>query len=133
MKKYIKYIVYVVLTLLFVGYIVYARGFFGAETTADRLKAASDGFAIASFLYLAIGGLSWISSTGFFDIFSYGFKKGAHLLVPGRVNDNTGKYFDYKTEQVEKRAGKKTHWATLAIGIGLLVISGILCYFWYQC
>jgi len=131
--KYIKYTVYTLLTILFVGYIAHARGFFVAETTTDRLKAASDGFAIGAFLYIAIGGLSWISTTGFFDIFTYGFKKGAHMIVPGMVKDETGKYFDYKTEQAEKRGDKKTHWITLVLGLILLAISGILCILWYKC
>ena len=103
--------------------------FFGGESksAADVMRAASDGFTVIGFLYMAFLGLGKISSDGFFDIFSYGVKEGIHMLIPGR-NGEVKKYYDYKMEKQEKRLQKEDEQkekknAVLFVGIFLFVVG----------
>ncbi len=42
----------------------------------------SDGFFVSAVLFVGMGGLFWVATTGFFDIFSYGFKSLFVLFSP---------------------------------------------------
>lgn len=105
--------------------------FFGGESksTADIMRAASDGFTVIGFLYMAFFGLGKISSDGFFDIFSYGVKEGIHMLIPGRAGE-VKRYYDYKMEKQEKRLQKEQEQkekknAILLVGIFLFAAGMI--------
>lgn len=102
------------------------------ENTGGRVMAFSDAFFIVGMLYFCIGALHWVSTTGFFDIFSYAFRKGAHALIPGRISDTVGGFYEYKLEKREKRRAKDTpRPSTLLVGILLLAVSAILAAVWY--
>ena len=53
----------------FVGYSAW-QGTDGS--TRALYQCISDGCFIAGFAYTAVGALSWVSTTGFFNIFGYG-------------------------------------------------------------
>ena len=110
---------------------MYIRGLFEAKTAEDIVKAIGDGFTVAGLLYFFLGALMWVSTTGFFDIFGYAFKKAAHALVPGMVQEVASNYYDYKVDKLEKRKGFTQH-SALVVGIGFIVISVILTMVWYS-
>ena len=81
MKKN-KTLLYYVITLV-VGLVIsiplaYYRGLGTAENTAFACRYLSDGLFVAGVLLTGFGMMVWISTTGFFDMFSYA---GHSLLV----------------------------------------------------
>ena len=82
-----------------------------------------DGFFISAVLFVGIGGLLWISATGFFDIFGYAFKSIVHLLTPSKYDAQFPRYFDYKCEQNEKREGKPMTHTVIVVGLIVLALS----------
>ena len=111
--------------------VMISRGAFSKPALSDKIMAIGDGFTVAAILYLGFGALMWVSSTGFFDIFGYAVKKAAHAIVPGMVQDDVGRYYEYRVQQEEKRKGFLDHF-TLKLGFVFLAISAILLFVWYQ-
>jgi len=141
--KFKKYLVQAVVALALAVSVMMSRGAFaGSVTTADRIMAISDGFTVAALLFICMGILVWISTTGFFDIFSYAFKKAARVFVPGAYAGETANYYTYVTGQKDKRKGKqerreeagleaKSEKSTLIVGLICLVFSLIFWGLWY--
>lgn len=141
--KYKKYLVQAVVALALSVAVMVSRGAFAAGVTAaDRVMAISDGFTVTALLFICLGGLIWVSTTGFFDIFSYAFKKAARVFVPGAYTDETANYYTYVTGQKDKRKSKKerreeagldevSEKSTLIIGLIFLVLSLIFWGLWY--
>ena len=91
-----------------------------------------DGFSITAMIYICFGILMWISTTGFFDIFAYAFRKGAHAIIPGMGLDNSmNSYYDYKQDKMDKRKSRPMY-STLVIGILFFIISMALVMYWYS-
>lgn len=129
--KYIKYVVQIVIGLVLSFVIMFSRGLLSANNMKDTVLIVCDGFTIIAFLYIGIGSLLWLSTTGIFDIFGYAFRKGAHAILPGRFFEQTGSYYDYKITKQEKHI-KYTEWSALIVGAGFLLITIILTIIWYQ-
>ena len=129
--KNFKYYVQAIMGLVLAFAIMVSRGLFESTTLADKVKYIGDGFTVAGILYLGVGALLWVSTTGFFDIFSYAIKKAAHAILPGMVQDDVGKFYEYKVENESKRKGFFEYF-TLKLGVLFTVISLILLYVWYQ-
>lgn len=141
--KFKKYLVQAIVALALSVSVMISRGAFAADAaTADRIMAISDGFTVAALLFICLGILVWISTTGFFDIFSYALKKAARVFVPGAYAGETANYYTYVTGQRDKRKGKKerreeagleaaSEKSTLIIGLACLVLSLIFWGLWY--
>lgn len=126
-----KYVIQLVVGLLIAFVIMWQRGLFAAETVADKVLIICDGFTVVALVYLCMGALLWVSGTGMLDIFGYALKKGANALIPGRVFDDLGGYYEYKVSKQEKRKGFKER-STLIIGFLFLVLSIVLTLVWYS-
>ena len=111
--------------------VMFYRGLFQAETAGDRIMIICDGFTVTALLFISMGGLMWASTTGFFDIFSYAVRKGAHALIPGMVRDNLPGYYEYKLEKESKRKDKGAK-STFLVGVVFLAVSLALTGVWYQ-
>lgn len=130
-KKLVRYVVQIIIALLLSLFFMKIRGAFDAEAeTAKRFMGVCDGFSMTAMLYVCFGFLLWVSTTDFFDIFGYAFRKGAHVLIPGMGFDKLGSYYDYKQEKIEKR-GTRPEYSTLYIGLGMLALSAVLVAVWY--
>lgn len=129
--KNLKYYVQAGLGLVLAFAVMVSRGLFSKPSVADKVMAIGDGFTVAAVLYLGFGAIMWVSSTGFFDIFGYAVKKAAHAIVPGMVNDDVGRYYEYKVEKEAKRKGFLDNF-TLKLGAIFLLISAVLLFVWYQ-
>ena len=122
-----KYVVQIVIALLLSLIFMDFRGAFDG---AKRLMGMCDGFSMTAMLYVCFGCLLWVSTTGFFDIFSYAFRKGAHAIIPGMGFDKLGSYYDYKQDKIAQR-NTKPEYSTLFIGLGFLALSAVLVGIWY--
>ena len=129
--KNVKYYVQAGTGLLLAFLVMISRGLFDKGTVADKVMAVGDGFTVAAILYLGVGALMWVSTTGFFDLFSYAAKKAAHALLPGMVQDDVGRFYEYKVDKESKRKGFLEHF-TLILGVIFLIISAVLLFVWYQ-
>ena len=130
-KKRKKYVVQIVIALLLSLIFMDFRGAFDSEADgAKRLMGMCDGFSMTAMLYVCFGCLLWVSTTGFFDIFSYAFRKGAHAIIPGMGFDKLGSYYDYKQDKIAQR-NTKPEYSTLFIGLGFLALSAVLVGVWY--
>lgn len=129
--KYRKYGISLLTGLLLSFMLMWYRGFLSAQNPADRVLIVCDSMTILAFLYLGTGALLWVSATGCLDIFGYAFKKCVHVLLPGRLHDTAGNYYEYK---VKKSEGQKAHRERYALGTGLffLLCSFILAAVWYM-
>lgn len=111
--------------------LMWQRGLFEATGAADRVLIISDGFTLVSFLYLGIGSLMWVSTTGVFDIFGFAFKRAAHALIPGKDPQKVGKYYEYRLEKKEKQK-KFRGGSSLIVGAILLGLSVVMTVVWYK-
>lgn len=93
------------------------------------LSAYASGFMTVGVVIFGVGLLTWISTTGLFDMLGY----GASVLWD-RVtfkNRNT-RFYDYKTAREEKRKGKALQWSILIVGgvlLGLAILCSVLFYY----
>ena len=123
--KSVKYIAQIAAGAVMAVLVMLWQGLGDAQTAADRLKIISDGFAVSGLLYTAMGVLIWVSTTGFFDIFAYAIRKGAHVLIPGMVKDDQGKK---EARAKGETAGRKS---TLFVGLLFLALSLLFTLLWY--
>ncbi len=91
-----------------------------------NLHHLCDGFFLCAVFYVGIGGLLWISATGFFDIFGYAFKSIVHLLTPSKYDAEFPRYYDYKCEQNDKREGKPMTHTVIIVGLMVLALSFLM-------
>ena len=125
--KWIRYGITALCDLLLAGFIAYGRYTgkpYGDEIDISAFFALSDGFFIVGFLNLAFGLLLWISTTGIFDILSYGLKAALYLFTSKRKDKDEGGYYEYKMRKNQKR--KAVPFETLWIGAGMIVVGIIL-------
>lgn len=129
--KYVKYIVQTALGLVLSFGIMSYRGLFNAEGGAEKFMIVSDGFTVTALLFLSVGFLTWTATTGFFDIFGFAIRKGAHALLPGLWQDSSGGYYEYKLKKQEERKTKGEK-STLLVGVGFLLLGLIMTALWYR-
>lgn len=125
-----KYLIQLIVGIVIAIGIAYYRMSQMVEGVSGIMMAASDGFAVVGFLYFGFGGLLLVSTTGFFDIFGYALKKGAHAFIPN-FGAELGNYYDYKMERREAR-GQGAEKSTLILGVIFLLISALFTMIWYQ-
>ncbi len=128
--KMIKILVQLIVGLVIAFAVAFYQGVFVLTKPSDIVMAIGDGFTVAAVLYLGMGALTWISTTGFFDIFGYAFKRAARVFIPGLFQDTEARFYEYKVEKMEKRKGY-TQYSGLIIGAIFLGISIILTAVWY--
>lgn len=92
----------------------------------------SDGFFIVAVLFVGMGTLLWVSTTGFFDIFSYAMKSLLVLFSPLKKPSEHPHFYEYKCEREAKRKGKPITHTVLIVGLILLALSLICLALYYN-
>ncbi|MCM1102519.1 MAG: DUF3899 domain-containing protein [Clostridium sp.] len=129
-RKYKSYVIQAVAGLTLSVFVMYGQGVFTRENTADVIRGVCDGFSVTALLYVAVGMLLWVSTTGFFDIFGFAVRKGLHHLIPVFTRDDPGGFYEYKQDREERR-GAKPQRSTLLVGLVFLAVSIALTIVWY--
>lgn len=93
---------------------------------AWHVRCWSDAMFIPAVLWTGMGGLLWIATTGFFDIFRYAFGSLLVLFSPLKSPKDQKHYYEYKLERDEKRKGKEIPATVLIVGVLLLAGSLVL-------
>ena len=91
-----------------------------------------DGFFIVAVLFVGMGTLLWVSTTGFFDIFSYAMKSLLVLFSPLKKPSEHPHFYEYKCEREAKRKGKSITHTVLIVGLILLALSLICLALYYN-
>lgn len=86
----------------------------------------SNALFVPGVMWLGIGGLMWIATTGFFDIFSYAFSSLLVLFSPLKNPKDHQHFYEYKMAKEEKRKGKSVTWSVLIVGL-ILIIAAFAC------
>lgn len=129
-KKYKSYVIQTVAGLTLSVLVMFWQDVFARENTADVIRGVCDGFTVTALLYVAMGMLLWVSTTGFFDIFGFAFRKGVHHILPIFIREDPGGFYEYKLDREEKRQVKPQR-STLLVGLFFLAVSIVLTFVWY--
>ncbi|MBR4082360.1 MAG: DUF3899 domain-containing protein [Clostridia bacterium] len=93
----------------------------GSVGAAMTMRALSDGCFVSTVLMGGLGLLIWVSTTGFFDIFSYAGKFALMAILPWKRLEKPVKFYDYKLEKEEHR--KKGNHVLVIVGAVFLLLS----------
>jgi len=105
-------------------------GWENAPGEAQRVcMAISDGLMVVGVMLAGVGLLAWISTTGFFDMLSYGFSSLKVLVMPFARQKARPRFYDYKVAKQEKRKERPMH--ILCVGLGFLAASGVFAALYY--
>lgn len=117
--------------LLLTGAVAWLLGAFSLTEAKDIILKLGDSFTATGVFFLCVSGLMLVSTTGFFDIFSYAARKGMHCILPGTFYEYEGGFIQYRDEKEEARKEKKRTTMFLP-GAIFLVIAIILIIIWYN-
>ena len=127
-NKLIGYVVCIAIALAIALSVAMHQGFDLALGAAMNCRHLSDGLFVAGVVFTGLGLLTWVSSTGFFDMFSFAIKRAAEMLLPWVRIKGRPNFYEYKMEKEAKR--KKPLTTILFTGVGL-VLASLLCLFLY--
>ena len=92
------------------------------------MKALADAFTIPGVVFLMVGVLVWVSTTGFFDFLGYALGNFGRMLIPMSKKPHQT-FYDYKVSRSEKRAaGYSCIFVTGALLIAVAIVFTILFY-----
>lgn len=129
-NKLIGYAVCVVLALTIAVSVAVHQGFAMEKSAALNCRYLSDGLFAAGVMFTGLGLLTWISTTGFFDMFAFAVKRAAEMLLPWvRIKDRPN-FYEYKMEKEAKR--KKPLTTILFTGVGMILASLVCLMLYYN-
>lgn len=129
-NKLIGYTVCIAFALAITLGVAMHQGFDLAASIGMNCRHLSDGFFVAGVMFTGLGLLTWVSTTGFFDMFSFAVKRAAEMLMPWvRLKDRPN-FYEYKMEKEAKR--KKPLTTILFTGVGLILASLVCLLLYYN-
>ena len=132
-KSYKTALMMAAVTLVFLGiayWVATYRGFRWGLPLRLNARYASDGFFVVGLILTCLGLLVWVSTTGFFDIFSYGFRSLLVMFTPLVKPESFPKFYDYKTKRAENR--KPANFKILFLGVAFIVLSALALLVYYS-
>lgn len=100
------------------------QGLDAGQTLSMNARFLSDGCFVVGLLMTGVGLMTWVATTGFFDMLGYGVRYGIRAFVGlfgGNRKPNDKTFYDYKMEQEEKRGGAQ--YAILVSGVAFIALS----------
>lgn len=98
------------------------REHWNEESISVRLVNLTDAFTIPSVVIVMLGALVWVSTTGFFDMLTYGTRRAANALFPFYRYEYVP-FYDYKVKKDSKRI---TGYSFMFISGGIYFIPAIV-------
>lgn len=122
MDKLKKYLITILIGLVFAFLIAYTRGVFEQETKKDVFHVLCDSLFIPGVLLAGFGGLIFVSNEGAFDGLTFALSS-FFKMFSAKGHERPKSYKDYKDE----KGKKKTPMAYILLsGLFLLVLSIIM-------
>ncbi len=109
------------------------QGLDAAQTISMNSRFLSDGCFVVGLVMTGVGLMTWVATTGFFDMITYGVKYGVRALVGlfgGNRKPNDKTFYDYKMEQDEKRGSAQ--YAILISGVVFIALSVLFLVMYYN-
>lgn len=128
--KFVKWAIEIVIALGAASWIAGFRGFAWSNPFQLNARYLSDGFFVIGLIMTGLGLLVWISTTGFFDMMSYGFRSLLVLFTSLKKPKDHMTFYDYKTARDEKRG--KAQWSILVVGAACIVLSVVCVLLYYR-
>lgn len=118
-----------------VGALLIARwqGLSAANTAAMNARWLSDGCFVVGMVMTGVGLLTWVATTGFFDMLSYGIQYGVRAVIGlfgGNRKPNNQDFYDYKMAKEGKRG--RPVLAALCSGIAWIAVAALLLIVYYN-
>ena len=104
-----------------------------AQELSMNARFLSDGCFVVGLMMTGVGALTWVSTTGFFDMLSYGVVYGVRAVVGlfgGNRKPNDQTFYEYKMAKDEKRGAAQ--FAILVSGIAWIVLSVVFLMGYYR-
>jgi len=123
-KKWLIWVGILILEAVVALLIARHQGLRAGNSFTLNARYLSDGCFVVGFMMSGIGVLTWISTTGFFDMMTYGVQYGIRVLVGlfgGNRRPQNKDFYEYKTERDEKRG--KPVYSLLICGLVFIVLS----------
>lgn len=106
--------------------IMYARGLFSdALSLSEKMKFVSDGLFVSGILFFGLGSLIWVSTTGFFDMLTYGFRSVWYLFTPATKPEGSGGFYEYKLMKQERRENSPSVRYVALVGLALVLLAAV--------
>ena len=100
------------------------QGLSAANPLSLNARWLSDGCFVVGLMMTGVGVLTWIATTGFFDMLSYGVQYGVRALVGlfgGNRKPDSKNFYEYKLKKDEKRG--KPVYVILISGVAFILLS----------
>ena len=109
------------------------QGLGAGQTLSMNMRFLSDGCFVVGLMMAGIGALTWVATTGFFDMLSYGVIYGVRAVIGlfgGNRKPNDQTFCDYKTAKDEKRGAAQ--YVILVSGIVFVALSVVFLTLYYR-
>lgn len=109
------------------------QGLDAANPLPLNARWLSDGCFVVGLMTTGVGLMTWVATTGFFDIMSYGVQYGVRALVGlfgGSRKPNNQNFYEYKAEREAKRG--RPVYAILLSGIAFIALSLLFLMIYYR-
>ncbi len=121
-RGWLKYVIAALLGAACICAILFGKGYFGLETTQERLRLLSDAFLIPGLLLLLAGCFVWIMRQGTFSGMGYTVRKIWNSLHSQSYQENHKEsYAEYR----ERKSAKKTPFLFLILVGGLYLLPAV--------
>lgn len=107
---------------------LYLRDFSTQTELAERYRILADAFSIPGVLMIMIWCMVAVSTTGFFDMISYGLSSFGRALIPFYKKEHEN-FYDYKTRKNSERFSD--YGFILIVGIVFTVVALIFTVLFY--
>lgn len=97
-----KYGIATAIATMMTLFVIYIRDYSNDMNLLDKYWILADAFTVPGVIFIMVGCLVAISTTGFFDSIAYAMKGLARAVLPF-YDKSDEKYYDYKTKREEKR------------------------------
>lgn len=103
--------------------IALSRGLFSLGSRQEVFGTLSDSFAVPGLMMAGVGGISFMSTKGAYDLFGYALSRiTLHELLPfRRTYERPGTLLEYKKQREEK--GRRWLPAALQTGLGAVALG----------
>lgn len=110
-----------------------SQGMAMGNTLSLNSRYLCDGCFVVGLMTTGIGLLTWVSTTGFFDMMGYGVQYGVRAFVGlfgGNRKPNGKSFYEYKLEKDEKRG--KPQLALMLTGVLFILLSMMFLAMYYN-
>lgn len=128
MKRYLNYIITLLIGLIFAFLICVFKNIFTQTSVNEVMHILVDAFFVPGVVLMCFGLLIVSTNGGTFDMLGYGVIMFISLFNKG-TERKYKTFYDYRESKKEK---KRTFGYLLVVGVFLTIISLIFLIFWYK-